>query len=78
MSTDFSSDLGASGLNLIEEILGHLVTRYADQVCVEFKSLVGFESDVYLLLRLGINDSLMVIKSEALLEDLLYQVLVMR
>jgi hypothetical protein len=78
LTTNFSGYLGALSLDLVEEILCHLVTRYADQVCIEFKSLVWFESDIYLLFWLCIDDALMIIKSEALLKDLLNQAPVLR
>ena len=51
------------------QILGHLLAGNADESRIEFESEIGLERDIHLLLRLGIDDTLMVIKLETVVEN---------
>lgn len=51
------------------QILGHLLASNADESRIEFESEIGLERDIHLLLRLGIDDTLMVIKLETVVEN---------
>jgi len=54
------------------QVLAHLFASNTDQLDVEIKSQIRLESDVDLLLRLGVDDALGVVKAETFIEDLLY------
>jgi len=58
-------------LQSVLQIVSHLFLSNADKVDVELKSKSRLECDINLLLGTSINESLMVVKVEALLKDFL-------
>ena len=59
-------------LHLSSQFLGHLLSGDAHQGRLELEAEAGFESNVDLLLRLGVDDTFMVVELEAAVEDLLH------
>ena len=68
----FDDALSCLELNRGIQILGHFLACDADESRIKFEAEVWLESDVDFLLGLGIHDALMVVKLEAVVEDLLH------
>ncbi len=74
MASDWLFDQALSSLQLNgrSQVFGHLLTGNADKTRVELETKVGLESDIDLLLRLCIDDALVVVKLEAVVQNFLH------
>jgi len=61
--------LGSLQLDRSAQVLGHLLSGDAHKAGIELEAKVRLESDVDLLLGLGVNNTLMVIELKAVVED---------